>query len=483
MSTSPHRIAIIGAGFSAHAAAIAILRQTTQPVRIALIDPRKECGGLAYGQAGDAHILNTRASQFSIIPEDPLDFVRWVRDSISGLKDAEGVEDAYLPRRLVQDYIRQRLAEAAANQSLADVLRIQSRVAEVSVQGGIYRLRLTNGANFEADIAILASGYGSERRLNFGLDPFGDMSTRRASQASRVAFVGSGLTFIDSYLRIRALGFKGEAISVSKSARLPAAHADHHVRPVPLGLAPGESLRDIMRAARARSETLDASSDWRGIINGLRAEAQPLWQSLTPADKARFDRHVRPIWDRLRHRAPPHLQSAVVRDIAAGSLRLEKGRVTATRHGFNGWTIDAERAGERSRLGPFDLVFDCSGPAVRSVHPLAAPLIAAGHAQKNPHGGLSVKRDGSVIAANGSVTPGLFALGPLGAGSLLEITAAPEIVAQSDALARSLAAYPPAQSNPNPKPKEIKNARRPSRAESRAARAVAVQSARPRPRG
>lgn len=478
------RVAIIGAGFSAHAAAIALIRNTSCPLRLALIDPQETNGGLAYGRADRDHVLNTRASHFSILPGTPFDFVDWARDNVDGLRGMDGLEDAYLPRRHVQAYIRARLAEALAAHPQADMLRVREQVTSVEAAPSGFCIRLSGGNTFESDVTILATGYGASRRLTFGLDPFGELSARRASRAKRIAFIGSGLTFMDGYLRIRALGFRGGAVSFSRSARLPAPHADHHAPPIRLGLPPGTPLRAILRAARARAASLADGEDWRSLINGLRADAQALWQGLSPSDKARFDRHLRSIWDRLRHRAPPHLHEAVRRDVTTGALRLEKARVTTTRHGLNGWSIDAEQSGARNRLSGFDLVFDCSGPGTHSVHPLVAPLIAAGLARPGPGGaGMDVLPTGLVLGADGAPSAGLYAIGPLGSGSLLEITAAPEIVTQANALALEVATLIPGTIQHSPHLKETQNARSPGRRAARPSVPPAVHAARSRPRG
>ena len=52
--------------------------------------------------------------------------------------------------------------------------------------------------------------------------------------------------------------------------------------------------------------------------------------------------------------------------------------------------------------------------------------------------GLAAEPGGQVMGRNGDLTPGLFALGPLGQGSLWEITAVPEIVAQAGAAAAGI---------------------------------------------
>jgi uncharacterized NAD(P)/FAD-binding protein YdhS len=61
-------------------------------------------------------------------------------------------------------------------------------------------------------------------------------------------------------------------------------------------------------------------------------------------------------------------------------------------------------------------------------------------ARPDPHRlGLVVERNGQVLGAGGEPTEGLFAIGPLCQGTLWEITAVPEIVAQADEAAQSLA--------------------------------------------
>jgi uncharacterized NAD(P)/FAD-binding protein YdhS len=66
-------------------------------------------------------------------------------------------------------------------------------------------------------------------------------------------------------------------------------------------------------------------------------------------------------------------------------------------------------------------------------------LISQRLARPDPHNlGIAVKPDGQIVGKSGSVTPGLFALGPLCQGTLWEITAVPEIVRQADVAAASI---------------------------------------------
>ena len=67
-------------------------------------------------------------------------------------------------------------------------------------------------------------------------------------------------------------------------------------------------------------------------------------------------------------------------------------------------------------------------------------LIERGLACPDPHRiGLAVARTGRAIDGRGNPSPRLFAIGPLCQGTLWEITAVPEIVAQADAAAQEVA--------------------------------------------
>ena len=71
---------------------------------------------------------------------------------------------------------------------------------------------------------------------------------------------------------------------------------------------------------------------------------------------------------------------------------------------------------------------------------MIASLFERDLARPDPHRlGLVVECNGQVIAAGGAPS-GLFAIGPLCQGTLWEITAVPEIVAQADRAARTLGA-------------------------------------------
>jgi len=74
--------------------------------------------------------------------------------------------------------------------------------------------------------------------------------------------------------------------------------------------------------------------------------------------------------------------------------------------------------------------------------PFLERTVARGLARLDRHGrGIDVGADGLVAGRGGKPTPGLYAVGPLTAGRLLEITAVPEIRLQVAEIAGAVAGH------------------------------------------
>jgi uncharacterized NAD(P)/FAD-binding protein YdhS len=175
------------------------------------------------------------------------------------------------------------------------------------------------------------------------------------------------------------------------------------------------------------------------VINGLRPLVRDLWQELSPEEQARFLRHLRPLWDSHRHRLPMEIHSQLQSELQSGSAKLLRGRVRDVRRDGRAFKLRVSRRGSEQTIEA-DLAFDCSGHRPDLQAPLIRSLLDQKLVQRDPHGlGLVVRADGQVVGERGYAVPGLFALGPLGQGTLWEITGVPEIVQQAAKAARSLA--------------------------------------------
>lgn len=75
-------VAIIGFGFSGAAAAVALMGRATTPLRLTMIDgDGSQGGGLAYGLAQAADLLNVRAGDLTVDQNRPGDFAEWLEDT------------------------------------------------------------------------------------------------------------------------------------------------------------------------------------------------------------------------------------------------------------------------------------------------------------------------------------------------------------------------------------------------------------------
>ena len=102
----------------------------------------------------------------------------------------------------------------------------------------------------------------------------------------------------------------------------------------------------------------------------------------------------------------------------------------------------ARRGSREPDILAADLAFDCTGFRPDLEQPLIASLFKRGLARPDPHRlGLAVRARRPGDRRQCGAPPGLFAIGPLCQGTLWEITAVPEIVAQADRAAQTLAAW------------------------------------------
>ncbi|MFF9642666.1 FAD/NAD(P)-binding protein [Kitasatospora aureofaciens] len=116
------RVLIVGAGLAGTATAIRLLRFARRPLEIVLLERRSDyrSAGVAYHRDGNPwdHVFNIQAGRMSVFREDVLDFVRWAnleadrRDWPAPWARFEFVEQGPAPRRIFQDYLTDRLAEA-----------------------------------------------------------------------------------------------------------------------------------------------------------------------------------------------------------------------------------------------------------------------------------------------------------------------------------------------------------------------------------
>lgn len=447
-------VAIVGAGAAGILTAIHILHAAPPGTHLLLIDPAPaDAAGPAYGSPRREHVLNVRAAKMSARPGDSNAFVQWLDDHGHA---ASG--DAFVPRHHFAAHLHDELA-AAVRSSHARFERVHGRVVDAC--RGIHRdervhLTLDHGGGIDADHVVLALGNGpiaplGDRGLRIVDDVWGTPWLAAVRPDDEVLVVGTGLTAVDMALSLDAQGHRGRVTLVSRHGHLPAIHLDHDRAPraLPPQLLDASTATELLRGVRLMLDAAACDGEpWHTVIDALRPVTVRLWQSLGDGERARLLRHLRPTWERHRHRMSP-MAAAVLHDMASGGrVQVVAGRVIGVEsrcEGAAAWIREPHAA--RPVRARAQWIVNATGPRheLRARRdPLLESLVRRGAARSGPlELGLDVSRDGAVRDATGVASPTVFAVGALRVGCEWESTAIPEIRAQAAAIASRVTAETP----------------------------------------
>ena len=433
------RIAVIGAGFSGTLLSIHLLRNAKRPLSVLLFEKRERFGpGVAYSTGDEVHLLNVPAARMSALADEPAHFLDWARLE---LKNPELPGTAFLPRKIYGRYLESLLAETVgAAPSFAQLERIRDEVIDIA-SGPESHVVQTEGApkGFEVDEVVLALGNLPPGAVTSSLaaieeDPryianlWTGGAIERIPPDACVLFIGTGLTFIDGVLSLAKRGHRGRIQGLSRRGLIPGAHDLKVMEAKPLESPWPEKLptrlRPLLRLFREKLEAcLAQGADWRQVIDSLRPRTQEIWKSLTLADRKRFLRHVRPLWEIHRHRMAPEIAARLTALRAPGDLLIQRGRITRVSATPTALTI--ETADSRIEA---DIVVNCSGPECdfRKVESrLIRNLLERGKIEPD-----SLRM--------GIASTDFHTIGPLRKGELWETTAVPDLRVQAQQLALEL---------------------------------------------
>lgn len=418
-------IAIVGGGASGVLLAIQLMRQAAGRLRVMLVDRGPDIGcGLAYATGCAGHLLNTRAADMSVLPEEPDHFVRW-------LGTGAGSGD-FVSRQAYGRYLQAMLRSTAAQS--AGRLRLVSGevIAAVPEPDGLL-LSIGGAAPVFARLAVLATGHrapGTDRGGALRGDPWSPDALDGLAPTAPVLLVGTGLTMIDVVISLMERDHMGQIVALSRRGLVPRTHP---TVPRPAVVDATDALFAGELSARLASfrSMARAGAGWEAVMQALRPHNTALWQSLDDRQRRRFLRHLRPWWDVHRHRVPPQVGRGLKAVIAAGQLSIVAGRIIAidTASGPASVTISLRGNGRRE-IHDFDRVIDCTGPRsdLDGEAPLQAQLAGDGLLRGDPLGlGLDVGDDDALLGRTGTASARLFALGPPTRGRHWEITAIPDI--------------------------------------------------------
>lgn len=447
-------IAIIGAGFSGTLLALHLLRRCPDQVQVTLIERNSAFGrGQAYGTGNPSHLLNVPAARMSAFHDRPDDFVAWLRRQPGGEALAA---QGFVPRRLFGAYVRALLNEEVRRpESEGRLELLRGDVVGLSKTEANLVLALEGGRWLPADLAVLAVGNfppepppGAEPGFLdsplYRPDPWAPDAFAGLPAEAPVLLVGTGLTMVDAVVSLLDQGHRGPIHALSRRGLLPRHHAATQARAAPATALPS-TLVELVRTLRSETRRAVAEGcDWRPVVDRLRPFTQDVWQALSPEDKARFLRHLRPWWEVHRHRMAGPVAERVEAARASGQLSLHTGRIQRIRE--EGGTVELtyrrRRTGELAALHAARLV-NCAGPGCdydRIDHPLVRGLLQAGLVRPDPlRLGLDVTATCALRDRRGAISRRLFAVGPVTKGSFWEMTAVPDIRRQCEVVAEHLA--------------------------------------------
>lgn len=427
------KVAIVGRGFTGIMTAIALLKGFHRPFHLVMFDPQPKIdGGEGVSQSATT-VLNSRVRELSVDPEVRDDFRQWLEaddewcDRLHPV--AVSVEHSFVPGEIFSAYVYQRFSEALRARTDVVVQVCPESVTAIDRHPGS-GLSVFFGDQQRTlfDAVFLATGYG----LRDGADEPSALSAVR-----NAVVIGGGIHAVDRALRLLTAGEAAHVTLISASGFLPQSHTRSAVGPVTSDRPLPGTLRGAFRFLREAANTADAEgSGWQGIMNGFRLRARDLWQGLTPEERSRFRRHVKAIYDSHRNRLPPDHYKRLHEAIASGAITVRKAKVE--RVATNGVLLSAAAGLE---VLPADRTIDCRFRSTDLDSPLFRSLLHTGLARRDEIDlGILVDRYGRALIAP-DLFHGLFAMGPLGLGSLPDIDLVPEIVAQTHTAASALRAW------------------------------------------
>ena len=429
-------VLIVGGGFSGAMLAVRLAEKGRSSL---IIEQSDRAGlGVAYGTKDDNHRLNVRAANMGALADDPAHFLKWLDEHYPDLADG----DAFISRRLYGQYLEQRLL--AARTAYPDHIRtLKGRALEIDGLGIV----LDDGRRIDGSDIVIATGNPSPRSHLTGkhiiADPWASGALDDIGPKDNLFILGTSLTMADVVLGLLKRGWTGQATALSRRGLMPRAHIRGHP---PAPQMPVEALSGPLSRRLRAARKLALSEQWQSVMDGYRPITGRLWQEATTTVRARFLRHLRPMWDVHRHRIAPDVHDTLKALICDGRLNIQAGRlgpVDVTPNGLRvSWTPSPRRA--KGMATPHtvevDRFINCTGPAHDVLAtPLTASLVDAGRARLDALGqGLDLDGQAHLLDANGQPQPHLFALGPPTRAAYWESTAVPDIRRAIEALSDTL---------------------------------------------
>jgi uncharacterized NAD(P)/FAD-binding protein YdhS len=445
---------VVGGGVSGAVFALHLMRDfPDRPVRVEIVEPRETLGaGLAYTTDDPEHRMNGPADCMSALPDDPLHFDAWFRRSGELTRDpnAELDDGRIVARRSVFGrYIDETLHEAARLSRNVTVVHTHLRAVAARRRGNDFGLVLADGGTRFPDVLVLAVGHPPAGVPAFlqtlppsgriVLDPWDNRALAALPADAPVLIVGTGLTAADVIASLAARGHRGRLVAVSRRGLLPLSRKVAELNAFgDFSTAPAREARVLLRNAReAAARRVAEGGLWEDVILALREQAPVIWKALPHAERQRFLRHVRSLWESHRYPMAPQISAVVERLTRSGQLSVSAATVVRVRARAGGYAVDLRHRGSGEGVSEtleVGAIVNCTGLAHGAIvgsNPLLRSLAELGLIQADAYGlGLVVDADCRAIGTRRAANQPIFAIGPLTRGTFGEVIGFPQITTQ-----------------------------------------------------
>jgi uncharacterized NAD(P)/FAD-binding protein YdhS len=452
-------VAIVGGGFCGTLAAVNLVRLSSSPIQIHLINDKHPLGrGVAFGTTRQEHILNVAARNMSAVPDHPNHFLEWLRtrSDYRNLPEPQ-LRETFVPRRIYGDYLRgllQNYLQPIDEHHPATITIHENEAVDIEVaENSSARIFLDDGQTLDADRVLLATGNQPPATIptsdgfshpGYSPDPWSDWIERIPDPASDIVVLGTGLSMIDTFLTLSEIGWTGRMVAVSRNGMIPHAHFRGIEYPNFLPENPETlDLAELVSLLENHCKQLRNIGENPGIVvDRLRPFTQRIWQQFSLENKQDFFKHYAARWNVIRHRIAQPVHQRVTEAITDGSLQVVKGTINSLAERDNQVlvNVDSPSNGPIEVLG--GLVINCTGPKAGfsgTTTALYQNLLTRGSIRPDELDmGLEVGSDFAVISSDGVRSDTLSAIGPLMKGTLWESTAVPELRGQAMRVAQLL---------------------------------------------
>lgn len=436
-------IGIIGGGISGTLSVLQIIKQNKTPLSIFWFDSQnKFCKGYAYNTFDEGHLLNVRANNMSIFPNEPNHFVNWLKSYHSNYSAKD-----FVPRKLFGDYVLHTFESLKNSNSHIKIHQIAEEVKSIHQSNDIFEIKTHQSYTVQKIILGLGNFLPAHPRSiskefisskQYFQNAFNVQLTNQIQSCNDITIIGSGLTMIDVIVSLSHYQYKGKINVISPHAYIPQAHQENPLPSVEAFIDKEKrySLSELFalvnqQLKKAKKEQLNLHS----VIDSMRPFLQQLWLNFSIEEKQQFLRHLRHKWGVARHRAPSQSMSVFNNLKSSGQLELIKGRISDIKVSDLGFQIAYSNKHSNQQTLHTQLIINCTGPE-SDYSQLKSPLVQ--YLVTNQIISADAIKYGINAQKDCSIAKNIYTLGPPLKGILWESVAVPEIRVQAQELAAKI---------------------------------------------